>query len=498
MPNYHYRDGITLTPDDIADVLSRYPHKFLWFAKNGYHPHYWQFLFHGNTDKETDRLCRFRHLVAGRRGGKTLSTAWEVIFYCLHPEAFHEDAHGKKSSEPLHVWIVTKDYPTGMAALLAVRKVLEQSGMEHGHQYKEHKGNRWFEFENGSFLQFKTADDPESLRGAGLDIMWYDESAFITDSRTWEVTRPALSDKPGLFVSSTTPSGKNWFYNEFWKPETLGLTSHGRVEYRSIDSPYFSKQEWDEVKSTYHPLLFKQEFMAAFDSMAGKELSGEWLHYYDLSEIDHLKRADGTYELSIYIAVDPAISLADNADRFAITALGVTKDRHQAYLLEQWAGRIPFTEQVDKIGEWFQKWRPNYIGIEKNAYQAALAQTVMRLEGMPPVVPMWARGKKFERILSMAPLFRIGRVRIRKDHIDFIDEWVDYDSSIRNPHDDCLDSMEMALRTAGILLPGSQNPSPGILVGGTRTTADWASIANERRPGNKNLDQIDEHLGEDW
>jgi hypothetical protein len=53
------------------------------------------------------------------------------------------------------------------------------------------------------------------------------------------------------------------------------------VEYRSLDNPYFLKEEWEAAKLDLHPMLFRQEFMASFDSMAGKELSGDWLKYYD-------------------------------------------------------------------------------------------------------------------------------------------------------------------------------------------------------------------------
>ena len=497
MPDFHYKDGITLDDDALIDLRVKYPLKFLWFAQNGWKPHYWQVLFHANTNPDNDRLARFRHLVAGRRGGKTLAAAWDVVFYALHPEAFHMDVHGTNEKRPLHIWVITKDYPVGMAALLAIREVLEACGLTHGKEYKENRGNRWFEFANGTLLQFKTADDPESLRGAGLDILWIDEAAFITQSRAWEVVRPALSNKLGIVCTTTTPDGKNWFYHEFWSKEAKAEHSSGRIEYRSVDNPYFPSEEWKTAKRTMHPMLFKQEYETSFDSMAGKELSGEWLHYYTLDEIDHLKRADGTYDMKVYVGVDPAISLSDKADRFVITALGVTNDRHQAYMLEQWAGRIPFPEQVDKIEEWFHHWRPHFIGIEKTAYQAALVQQVQRLQGLPPVVPVWAKGKKFERIISMSPLFRTGRVKIRKEHYDFINEWVDYDSELSNPSDDCLDSMEITLRVAGVVIPGRKTETASIEDIRYDTADDWMALAAARKPGSNQRGQ-DEHLGGEW
>ncbi len=84
------------------------------------------------------------------------------------------------------------------------------------------------------------------------------------------------------------------------------------------------------------------------------------------------------------------------------------------FLLEQYAARIPFAEQLLKIEEYYLRFKPEIIGIESNAYQAALVQQTERLTSMPPVVPMFAKGKKWERILAMSPLFRIGKVKIKK------------------------------------------------------------------------------------
>jgi phage terminase large subunit-like protein len=503
MPNYKAGNGLPVDSQGIADAISKYVLKFAWFYSRPqpYKPHYWQILFHTNTNAESDNLARFRHLVAGRRGGKTLSAAWETLYYFLHPEAFHLDNHGAESNKPLHGWVLTQDYPLGQAALMTLREVMDAAGLVPGKDFKEHKGNRYIEFENGSFLQFKTADNPEMLRGAGLDWLWMDEAAFISNARAWQVSRPAISDKVGRLVTTTTPDGKNWFYDEFWNNQSVNNPDTGRVEYRSLDNPYFLKEEWEAAKLDLHPMLFRQEFMASFDSMAGKELSGDWLKYYTIQELP-LKEASGpaipeNLNLNVFVGVDPAISLADTADRFAITAIGVTPNRDRVFLLDQWAGRIPFPEQVDKINEWFIKWRPHYIGIEKVAYQAALAQQVSRLEGFPPVVPIIRKGKKFERILSMAPLFKLGRVKILKEQVDFINEWVDYASDVRNPKDDCLDSMEITLSLAGVLLPHMAIPKSSGYVDLTDNSIE--GLRNRDLPVHgKEFAGMDEHLGADW
>lgn len=499
MPRFKFDDPNHLSSEELEDYAAPFLTKLAWFKLHGYDPHYYQVLFHAMHNEDEGTLTRFRHLVAGRRGGKTLSAAWDVTYYALHPREFHLDAHGVDDDRPLHIWILTKDYPIGMAALMAFRQCLKDAGAEVGKDFKENRGNRWFEFTNGTFVQFKTADDPESLRGAGLDILWMDEAALIPDERAWEISSPALADKLGLVLTSTTPSGKNWLYGEFWKPEALEAPVNGYVEYRSIDNPHFTTEEWVRYKATYHPLMFKQEFMASFDSMAGKELPGDWLKYWGPGTgLEPKADPDSPtgYDLDTYIGVDPAVSLADRADRFVISLIGLDKRRSQVYLLQQYADRIPFPDQVDLIWEWYQRYRPRIIGIEKNAYQAALVQAVVRHPNFPPVAAIWTKGKKSERILAMSPYFKIGKIRIRKEHVDFINEWIDYDSTLKNPHDDCLDSVELALRAANVLLPDLprelgadfSNPAQNVIEMALR---DLPSAHGQ-------LDGVDEHLGAEW
>lgn len=503
MPGYRAMDGLPVDTEGLAELVKPFGPKYAWFLKAGYRPHTWQTLFHTMLNPESERLCRFRHLVAGRRGGKTLSAAWELVYYLTNPEVFHWDAHREHDTRPLWGWVLTKDHPAGLPALIAFRQALDmaiKAGLLSTDDFKENRGHRWFEFANGSFVQFKSADEPEGLRGAGLDILWLDEAAFIPTEDAWNVVRPALSDKLGLVISTTTPSGKNWFYDTFWNDEALLDPRIGRVEYWSIHNPYFPREEWEYAMATMHPMLFKQEYMASFDSMAGKELHGDWLKYYEPHEIP--RDDNKTPDLRTYIGVDPAISLSDKADRFSLALVGVTKDNSAAFLLEQYAGRIPFSEQLDLIYSWWVSppngWpRPEFIGVEATAYQAALAQQLEKMPGFPPVVPMVAKGKKFERILSMAPWFRLGKVRIRKEHRDFINEWVDYDSALKNPKDDCLDAVEIALRTAGVLLPSAPIES----YNDDRPAGSIEELALRMRPSDKwtkEWREVDDHLGADW
>src|SRR3954462_11181800 len=86
-----------------ATLIQRFPHKIGWFLDHGYSPHLFQLHFHCSTD-ESDRLTRWRSLVAGRRGGKTLSAAWEMAYYISHPAQWWLDAHGRGNNEDAWWW----------------------------------------------------------------------------------------------------------------------------------------------------------------------------------------------------------------------------------------------------------------------------------------------------------------------------------------------------------------------------------------------------------
>jgi predicted phage terminase large subunit-like protein len=498
-------------------VLRRAPHfgkKIAWFLNHGYEPHIYQLAFHTLCNDVTGKILEHRFLVAGRRGGKTLSAAWDVAYYALNPEDFHWDVHKKKDDRPLHIWVLVPNFSSaGRAAKRTLLGVLKQCGLERNKDFNYNQGENWIEFPNGTLVEFKTAEQADSLVGAGIDILWIDEAAVIPTKDAYEYATPALDDHLGVVIGTTTPRGKNWFYDLGWSPDAHEDETIGTVEYTSIHNPFFSKERWLYRKKRYHPLKFKQEYMAAFDSMAGKDLHGDWLHTYDLTELPlkeerlGVQLPDGklriaNLDLDIFIGVDPAISLSDEADSFAYAVLGVTKDKAQAYLLDVWKGRIDFPDQIQLLQELHLKWRPIFIGIEQVAYQAALVQMAKRLSTMPNISGQHAPGKKNERIMSMSPSFKIAQVKVRGEFKDFIDEWLDFDSSRKNQKDDTLDAVEIALRTAGFILPGFPDESDTETAKTIEEMA-WARQPKPYNPMDEDWDAAggsgsgyDEHLGD--
>jgi hypothetical protein len=253
-------------------------------------------LFHGASREKREglkTLKRFRHLVAGRRGGKTLSAAWEVLFYALHPREFHRDAHGTSTATAAVDLGPREGLPDGLRRAHDAARGHGPGRPRQGPDFHYNKTERRIEFiESGTVVQFKTADDPQSLRGAGLDILWIDEAAFIDVADAWR-RRPALSDKLGLVITTTTPHGKNWFWEEFFDGEALDDPDQFRVQYTSIDNPHFHEVGVGCAPSErYHPIMFKQEFLAAFDALAGHRAPGRLAEVLGRRQPRHAVRRD--------------------------------------------------------------------------------------------------------------------------------------------------------------------------------------------------------------
>lgn len=438
-----------------AQLIARFPKKVGWFLEHEYNPHAFQLHFHCATD-DSERLSRWRSLVAGRRGGKTLCAAWEMAYYITHPEEWWMDAHGEENQEDGWWWFLAADHKVGLAGLITFRQVLKKAGLLPNKDYKENRQEKFFEFDRGR-IDFRSADNPASLVGAGLNGIWLDEAAKIPTDDAWTIVRPCLSDKMGCGIFTTTPEGRNWLFKELHSDETLDNPDITRIEYRSLDSPFFKKEEWELLLETYHPLAFQREFMASFSAFAGRDLPGEWLEpFYTWDDLPRKEGKTGNspdcFDLDYYIGVDPAISIADNADFFALSVIGVPKgSANRAYVIESLNLHISFAEQLDKINEYERIYRPMYIGIEDVAYQRALVQQATRLDSAPNVIGVPAKGTKVERIMSMSPAFRVGKCRVQGTNKRFLDEWLNYDVNNKNAEDDVLDSVEIALRIAGVV-----------------------------------------------
>ncbi len=195
--------------------------------------------------------ARFKVVNAGRRFGKT----YLAIDFYLFPRAVN-----KPDSKN---WYVAPTYK--MAKDIAweqLKQVIPKLYID-----KTNETELSIRLRNKSVIQLKGAEDPDSLRGPGLDSIVYDEYAF-QKQRVWDVTRPMLSDREGTGLFISTPSGYNHFYDLYLFAKTK--EDWDTFQYTTIQGGNVSAEEIDEARSELDERIFRQEYEASFEMLAGR------------------------------------------------------------------------------------------------------------------------------------------------------------------------------------------------------------------------------------
>lgn len=184
--------------------------------------------------------ARFKVLAAGRRFGKSRMGALNCLTTALK---------GGRA------WWVSPSYPMAMIGWRELRRLAGQIlGVN------INKSERMITFPGGGYIQVKSSDNPDSLRGEGLDFVVMDECAFMV-SETWtEALRPALADRKGKALFISTPKGFN-FFHKLWAINDGDFRSW---RYPTSENPFIDKTEIEAARRELPERTFQQEFLAEF------------------------------------------------------------------------------------------------------------------------------------------------------------------------------------------------------------------------------------------
>ena len=139
---------------------------------------------------------------------------------------------------------------------------------------KASEKERYIRFKWGTVVEGKSADNPDSLVGAGLDLLVIDEAAKIK-RKIWEMyLSPTLADKKDskcIFIS--TPEGFNWLYDlyllgqkdDLWESHQAPSWENQFAFPEGKDDAFLIERKRNMSKE-----LYEQEFEAAFTSFEGK------------------------------------------------------------------------------------------------------------------------------------------------------------------------------------------------------------------------------------
>jgi hypothetical protein len=114
------------------------------------------------------------------------------------------------------------------------------------------------------------ADNPESLKGVGLNYAVLDEYGQMKESVWEEAIRPMLMDSKGSAIFIGTPVG----YNHFWKlyQKEKDDPDYKSFHFMTVDNLAIEgiAEEVEKARTEMDPIRFSQEIEANFEALVGR------------------------------------------------------------------------------------------------------------------------------------------------------------------------------------------------------------------------------------
>lgn len=325
--------------------------------------------------------ARFRVLACGRRWGKTrLGSA-----LCIAVAAT-----GGRS------WWVAPSYPV---ATVGWRLIKRLSGQIPG--VAIHQGDRLVTLPGGGEIQVRSADNPDSLRGEGLDFVVLDECAFMREEAWTEALRPALSDRHGRAMFISTPKGRNWFWRLWQRCQDETQDEWHGWQLPTSDNPYISDSEIEAARQDLPERIFSQEYLAQFLDDAG----GVFRRVLDAATA--APQDSGIHGHEYIFGVDWGRS----NDFTAIAVFDLTTG--ELCHLDRF-NQIDYQVQLGRLEALASRFRPRAIVAESNSMGQPLIDQLQR--GNLPIVPFTTtNASKSIAIDALALAFERGALRIIPD-----------------------------------------------------------------------------------
>lgn len=230
-----------------------------------------------------DDTSRMKIAVCGRRFGKTFLLRREMCRAAAEPN--------------VQVFAIYPSYRQGKQVLW---ESLKAKLIDLRWVRKINESDLRIDLVNGSRIAIRGSDNYDSLRGVGLDAVFFDEFAMM-DPRVWtEVVRPALADRQGTAMFVGTPDGRaGWAYDLWtWAKDQ---EDWARFTFSTLDGGNVAPEEILAAQAQMGEREFRQEFMASWESYSG-------LVYYNFSDANILDTEiprNGALHIGMDFNLDP-------------------------------------------------------------------------------------------------------------------------------------------------------------------------------------------------
>ena len=280
------------------------------------------------SDIQADVLAsdaRFKVCIAGRRGGKTHL----ALVYLLEAAIDHPGCE---------VWYLAETYK--QAERVTWRKLKQMVPEEYIAYTNESK--LILELTNGSRFALHGRENPDNLRGDGIQRMVNDEFCVQVKGDkgllTWEESlRPMLSDTNGDALFISTPKGYNWGYDLYLR----GLNKAAGWEsftWTTIEGGWVSASEVEQARKELNPRSFRQEYEASFESLSGR--------VYDYFSREAFP--EGHIDADIVELIDQPIYVGQDFNVNPMAGVIAQKLGDQCIVLDSFEIQVSNTEEVGR------------------------------------------------------------------------------------------------------------------------------------------------------
>jgi predicted phage terminase large subunit-like protein len=219
-------------------------------------------------------------------------------------------------------------------------------------------------------------------------------------------------------------------------------------------------QNKPEPEAKYH---FAAQYLLNPIDPESADFRAEWIKTYEPSSEN---------PGSLYLTVDPALSLSKDADYSALVVAGMFGSR-RIRVVDAVHRRMVPSDLVDAVFALVAKWRLHRVGIETFAFQKTLKYEIQRQQRERGIFfsidelgkRHSGRGEqvlsKEARIRRLQPYFEQGLVEIRSDMSELRDELLSFP---RGKHDDLIDALSYQL---DYLVPSLGHSAPKAVIPGS-------------------------------
>lgn len=346
----------------------------------------------------------YRGFVGGRGSGKSWAGAYDLLRRCRPGRTY-------LVASPTGILLGDTTFPTFKALALHL-------GTWRGVKLTPYPNVRIAcgKGQERATIRFRTAEDPERLRGPNLSGVWLDEASLMPKA-AYDVAIAALREagEQGWLSATFTPKGLgHWTYEVFGSqpPRPNTAICHARTR----DNPFIPPEFQATLEGQYSGVQARQELDGAFCNIEGAEWPADFFDGILFSQWP----SSLTHRV---IALDPSKGRADRpGDYSAFVMLGLDEDwrlwadadMDNTRPVESPQGGRSIVSDGMNLYQWFS---PQALSVETNGFQELVAAAFLRVAQERrlhlPLYGVCSTSPKTSRIRALGTYLAQRRLRIR-------------------------------------------------------------------------------------